>query len=56
MKPIIYITLICFVVFIWTGSGFAENIDPYENGSQYASGENVGWLNFEPNLFVTGLL
>ena len=28
---------------------FAENIDPYEDGSQYAYGENVGWLNFEPN-------
>lgn len=27
----------------------AENIDPYEDGSQYAYGENVGWLNFEPN-------
>ena len=26
-----------------------ENIDPYEDGSQYAYGENVGWLNFEPN-------
>ncbi len=23
---------------------FAENIDPYEDGSQYAYGENVGWL------------
>jgi hypothetical protein len=29
--------------------GIAENIDPYEDGSQYAYGENVGWLNFEPN-------
>jgi len=28
---------------------YAENIDPYEDGSQYAYGENVGWLNFEPN-------
>ena len=27
----------------------AENIDPYEDGSQYAYGENVGWLNFEPS-------
>jgi hypothetical protein len=31
-------------------AGFAENIDPYEDGSQYAYGENVGWLNFEPNI------
>jgi len=29
---------------------FAENIDPYEDGSQYAYGENVGWFNFEPNI------
>ena len=28
---------------------WAENIDPHEDGSQYAYGENVGWLNFEPN-------
>ena len=27
----------------------AENIDPYEDDSQYAYGENVGWLNFEPS-------
>ena len=27
----------------------AENIDPTEDNSQYAYGENVGWLNFEPN-------
>ncbi len=26
---------------------YAENIDPYADGSQYAYGENVGWLNFE---------
>jgi len=26
----------------------AENIDPNNNGSQYAWGENVGWLNAEP--------
>jgi len=28
----------------------AENIDPYNDDSQYAYGENVGWLNFEPNI------
>jgi len=27
----------------------AENIDPNEDDSQYAYGENVGWLNFEPS-------
>ena len=30
-------------------SAYAENIDPYQDNSQYAYGENVGWLNFEPN-------
>jgi len=29
---------------------YAENIDPNEDGSQHAYGENVGWLNFEPNI------
>ena len=27
---------------------FAENIDPDDEGSQYAWGENVGWLNTRP--------
>jgi hypothetical protein len=27
----------------------AENIDPYDDGSKYAYGENVGWVNFDPN-------
>ena len=29
---------------------YAENIDPNDDGSQYAYSENVGWLNFEPNV------
>ena len=29
---------------------FAENIDPDNDGSQYAYGENVGWINLEPSL------
>ena len=28
---------------------FAENIDPGGDESQYAWGENVGWLNAEPS-------
>ena len=28
---------------------YAENIDPDEDGSQYAYSQNIGWLNFEPN-------
>ncbi len=34
--------ILCF------GNLYAENIDPYEDDSQYAYGENVGWVNFEP--------
>ncbi len=39
--------MVIFLVFC--GNLYAENIDPNEDGSQYAWGENVGWLNFEPN-------
>jgi hypothetical protein len=28
----------------------AENIDPNNDGSQYAYGESISWVNFEPNL------
>jgi hypothetical protein len=27
---------------------YAENIDPNDDGFQYAWGENIGWLNLEP--------
>ena len=36
--------LLSFATFV-----YAENIDPYDVNSQYAYGENVGWLNFEPS-------
>jgi hypothetical protein len=26
----------------------AQNIDPYNDGSKYSYGENVGWFNFKP--------
>lgn len=32
-----------------TSVGLAGNIDPYDEGSKYAYGENMGWLNFDPN-------
>ena len=41
--------MLCFVLLWQTHLTVAENIDPNEDGSQYAYGENVGWLNFEPN-------
>jgi hypothetical protein len=33
----------------------AENIDPQNTNNQYAYGENVGWINFEP-LATSGAL
>ena len=41
---------VCVLLLGTVSVGFAENIDPNEDGSQYAYGENVGWLNFEPNI------
>jgi hypothetical protein len=37
------------LLLLMTASARAENIDPFDEGSQYAYGENVGWLNFEPS-------
>ncbi len=42
------LVLVMILVFSFTCI-YAENIDPYEDDSQYAYGENVGWLNFEPS-------
>ncbi len=37
------------VLILWAGgAAIAENIDPAADGSQYAWGENIGWLNAEP--------
>jgi len=45
--------LICFAILTAAltplSSSYGENIDPYDTDSQYAYGENVGWINFEPN-------
>jgi hypothetical protein len=38
------------------GLSYAVNIDPNEEGSQYAYGGNAGWVNFEPSPCVTGVL
>ena len=40
---------ICMVLLCQTSLLYAENIDPYDANSQYAYGENIGWLNFEPS-------
>lgn len=38
------------ILLLFCSTGYAaENIDPDNDGSQYAYGENVGWLNGEPD-------
>ena len=51
MKTRFLIWLIFLVGFLilFCGRLYAENIDPDNDGSQYAYGANVGWLNLEPN-------
>ena len=44
LTAIFSVTLLFFC-----SNGYAENIDPNHDGSQYAYGENVGWLNAEPS-------
>jgi hypothetical protein len=41
--------VLAVILVLSSDSAYAENIDPNNDGSQYAYGENVGWLNFEPN-------
>lgn len=41
--------ILCVILIIAVNISLAENIDPNDDGSQYAYGENIGWLNFEPN-------
>jgi hypothetical protein len=51
VKTVIYKSLYIFVVTILLFLPFAasaENIDPDNDGSQYAWGENTGWINFAP--------
>ncbi len=48
-REVIYTIGILIILTIGLKVALAENIDPYEDDSQYAYGENVGWLNFEPN-------
>ena len=40
---------LCVMLGLGSVSAWAENIDPDNDGSQYAWGENIGWLNAEPN-------
>jgi hypothetical protein len=43
------LVILALVAAVGVGSAWAaENIDPANDGSQYAYGENVGWFNAEP--------
>jgi hypothetical protein len=46
---LIILPLIVGITFLTEHSGFAENIDPDNDASQYLYSENVGWLNAESN-------
>ncbi len=49
-QPIHSYTIGILTILIFgTSTAFSQNIDPNDDGSQYAYGENVGWINFEPN-------
>jgi len=43
------VTIILGIALFFYSVGYAGNIDPYDDDSQYAYGENVGWHNFEPS-------
>jgi hypothetical protein len=42
-------TFVLGVLILLCSVTYAENIDPLDDDSQYAYGENVGWFNAEPN-------
>jgi len=41
--------LLSGILILYSNVGYAENIDPHDDDTQYAYGENVGWLNGEPS-------
>lgn len=47
--PLLLLATITLLGLVGVRLGFAENIDPYEDDSQFAYGENAGWLNAEPS-------
>jgi hypothetical protein len=49
LSDVIQSCVVCAAFMSVINVGLAENIDPINDDSQYAYGENVGWLNFEPN-------
>ncbi len=45
---VVLVAALTLIVGLGVAVAFAENIDPFDTGDQYAWGENVGWLNAEP--------
>jgi len=47
-SPALLLLALALVAVLGAVVAFAENVDPENNGHQYAWGENVGWINAEP--------
>jgi hypothetical protein len=47
-SPALLLLGLALVAVLGAAVAFAENVDPDDNGHQYAWGENVGWINAEP--------
>ena len=48
LYAILILSIVIFMAGMRVGVTFAENIDPNNDNSQFAYGENAGWLNFGP--------
>jgi hypothetical protein len=48
MRKLFFAVIIMSLMILTGNSAIAENIDPADDGHQYAWAENAGWLNFEP--------
>ncbi len=48
-KQLIYTIGVLTILIFGTSTAFSQNIDPNNDSSQYAYGENVGWINFKPS-------
>ena len=47
-SPFVVLAALGVVLALTAAGVLAENIDPFSDGSKYAWGENVGWINAEP--------
>jgi len=50
MRRSLILVFLAGSVIFFPAKSYSENIDPCDNGSQCAYGENTGWINFEPNV------